>query len=387
MADYPNSIPTFTTLTDNVDDVLASHQNVPNGEINAIATELGTNPKTITDATSPAASPSSVAQYLDMVATAIKTVTGAANWYTVAAAIMKSIGTTKGDIIVFTGSGTPVRQAIGTNNQVLTADSAQTNGLKWESVASAVYSPGHLKGLTLSNNGTDPTNDIDIAVGTAIDSTDAVNIVLAGALTKRLDAAWAVGTNQGGLDTGSIANTTYHVWLIKRSDTSVVDALFSTSASAPTMPASYDYKRRIGSIVRAGGAIKTFVQDGDLFQWQTLQQDIAAVNPGTSAVTRTMSVPTGIRVEGIFTAGWLTAAADSMAGIMLSDLSVTDEAVSIVGPVVSINTYSQPTQVGVGNIRVMTNTSAQIRSRAAISSADLTLYIATRGWVDTRGRI
>lgn len=53
------------------------------------------------------------------------------------ARIAKSIGTTKGDTIVFTGSGTPVRQGIGTDGYVLTADSAQTNGLKWAD-ASAV---------------------------------------------------------------------------------------------------------------------------------------------------------------------------------------------------------------------------------------------------------
>jgi len=385
MADYPNSIPTFTTLTDNVDDVLASHQNVPNGEINAIATELGTNPKTITDATSPAASPSSVAQYLDMVATAIKTITGAANWYTVAAAVMKSIGTTKGDLIVFTGSGTPVRQAIGTNNQVLTADSAQTNGLKWESIASAVYSPGHLKGLTLSNNGTDPTNDIDIAVGTAIDSTDAVNIVLAGALTKRLDAAWAVGTNQGGLDTGSIANTTYHIWLIKRSDTGVVDALFSTSASAPTMPASYNYKRRIGSIMRVGGAIVTFVQTGDYFRRKASILDIDVSNPGTGAVTRTLSVPTGIKIKALMNLR-LECGAGTGTNCLLSDLDANDEAPSgTAAPLGNLNVPASGFQNIV--IEIMTNTSAQIRSRNNASDANTLLRIATLGWEDTRGRL
>jgi hypothetical protein len=39
--------------------------------------------------------------------------------------------TTKGDIIVATGSATFVRQGIGTNGQVLTADSAEADGLKW----------------------------------------------------------------------------------------------------------------------------------------------------------------------------------------------------------------------------------------------------------------
>src|SRR3990172_7208651 len=170
--------------------------------------------------------------------------------------------------------------------------------LTWTTVLNQTKNPGLLHGLTLSSNVTDATNDIDIAAGTARDSTDVTN-VLAGALTKRLDAAWAVGTNQGGLDTGSIANTTYHIWLIKRSDTGVVDALFSTSASAPTMPASYNYKRRIGSIMRVGGAIVTFVQTGDYFRRKASILDIDVSNPGTGAVTRTLSVPTGIKIKAL----------------------------------------------------------------------------------------
>jgi hypothetical protein len=50
--------------------------------------------------------------------------------------IAKSIGTTKGDIIVFTASGTPVRLAVGgTNGHALVVDSAQTEGVKWAAVS------------------------------------------------------------------------------------------------------------------------------------------------------------------------------------------------------------------------------------------------------------
>jgi hypothetical protein len=60
-------------------------------------------------------------------------------------------------------------------------------------------------GLILSNNVTDATNDIDIAAGvaTAYDGTYWRPFELTSAITKRLDAAWAVGTGNGGLDTGS----------------------------------------------------------------------------------------------------------------------------------------------------------------------------------------
>ena len=161
------------------------------------------------------------------------------------------------------------------------------------------FPKGYITSLTLSNNAVDPGNDIDIAAGAARDSTDVENMVLAAALTKRLDAAWAVGSGNGGLDTGAIANTTYHVWLIKRVDTNVVDVLFSTSATAPTMPADYTMKRRIGSIVRVAAALLRFTQDGDVFMHGDVQLDVNTTNPGTSAVDVTLQVPAGIVVEAI----------------------------------------------------------------------------------------
>jgi hypothetical protein len=44
---------------------------------------------------------------------------------------MATAMTTKGDIVVATGSGTFVRQGVGSNGQVLTANSAQADGVEW----------------------------------------------------------------------------------------------------------------------------------------------------------------------------------------------------------------------------------------------------------------
>lgn len=54
------------------------------------------------------------------------------------AAILKSIVTTKADIIVATGSATPVRFGVGTNGQVLTADSSTPEGVAWATPAASV---------------------------------------------------------------------------------------------------------------------------------------------------------------------------------------------------------------------------------------------------------
>ncbi len=50
-------------------------------------------------------------------------------------AIQKSAATTKGDILVATGSATIDRLAVGVDTQVLTADSSQASGVKWSAIS------------------------------------------------------------------------------------------------------------------------------------------------------------------------------------------------------------------------------------------------------------
>ena len=53
------------------------------------------------------------------------------NAFSVTNAIPNSTITAKGDLIVGTGSGTYTAQTVGTDGQVLTADSTQADGVKW----------------------------------------------------------------------------------------------------------------------------------------------------------------------------------------------------------------------------------------------------------------
>jgi hypothetical protein len=55
---------------------------------------------------------------------------------TVAAAIPKTIVDAKGDLIAATAADTVARLAVGTNGQVLTADSAEATGIKWATAQS-----------------------------------------------------------------------------------------------------------------------------------------------------------------------------------------------------------------------------------------------------------
>lgn len=113
---------------------------------------------------------------------------------------------------------------------------------------------GYASGLALTTNAGDATNDIDFAAGVAASDTSPYNLMQFSALTKRLDATFTAGNNGGMLDTGAVGNGTYYLFGIGRSDTGGTDYLGSLSSSAPTMPANYDRKRRIGVVVRAAAA-------------------------------------------------------------------------------------------------------------------------------------
>ncbi|HTV71186.1 MAG TPA: collagen-like protein [Rhizobiaceae bacterium] len=246
---------------------------------------------------------------------------------------------------------------------------------------------GQIFGLTLSNNTTDATNDIDIAAGEAASTeSDPVLMVLASTLTKRLDTAWAVGSGNGGRDTGSIANGTWHVWLIQRSDTGVVDALFSLSATSPTMPTNYDRKRRVGSVIRMSSALVAFKQLGDDFRLSVPAQDAnAVVNPGTSAVLLALSVPGGIQVEAGITFTYADTSAVGGTAILVTSPDQANTAPDFAaryGQVLGSQAQAGATQ----ELRVRTDTSQQMRYRLSQSTADHFIYVVTHGWTDTRGR-
>jgi hypothetical protein len=244
------------------------------------------------------------------------------------------------------------------------------------------YARGYLYDLTLSN-GTDATNDIDIATGecTSDDAVKSDRVLIENSLvlTKRLDAAWAVGTGNGGLDTGIIANGTYHVYLIKRVDTGVVDALFSATLT-PTMPTGYTKKRRIGSIIRESAAIVEFTQRGNTFTRIPAHDVDGASNFGTAAVLRSMSIPSGIKVEWFgFVYGVNSATSEN---IYLSDPDTTDG-----DPAGGhyVTCTSPAAAVPVGTIaHVVTDSAKGLRSRHNVGNGNTSFYLITHGWIDER---
>jgi hypothetical protein len=276
-------------------------------------------------------------------------------------------------------------------------------------VQSAGLPRSYLAGAALANNGTDPTNDIDIAVGAARDSTNAVDIAIP-ALTKRLDAGWAAGTNQGMRNSAAgIANTTYHLYAVAKAngadpdiyavagadgtdpDSSAAVASAITALQAETGGGSYIYARRIGSILRVSGAILAFSQFGDEFLLSAAKIDIDDDDPGTSAVLRTLSVPRGLKAGAIVMAGVYNGTAND--ALYVSSPDQADEAchahttAALANAGLTVwNRSAAAAWVTAGRIVVLTNRSRQIRTRHEAGGATNRTGVVTYGWHDLRGR-
>jgi hypothetical protein len=259
---------------------------------------------------------------------------------------------------------------------------------------------GYIHGMITNNDAGDLVNDIGITAGECASSQpDPALIVVSTAFVKRLDAAWAPGGTPaapvGGLDTGVVADGTYHLYALYRSDTGQTDYCFSASPVAPTVggaiPAAYDHFRRIWSIVRIAGTNQGYLQDGDDCWLKAPVSEASLSNPGTAAVLLTMSsIPAGINVLAKMTGYGRDArlSAASSTFIYLSDPSLPAVAPGAAAITVFFGSSGQnEPNMGSFQIDVRTNTARQIRYQFTQSaSTSTTGQISCNGWRDTRGK-
>jgi hypothetical protein len=116
--------------------------------------------------------------------------------------IQPTLLTTKGDIIVATGNATLVRQGVGTNNQVLVADSAQADGVKWADGSAATLTT---TGDTLYASGA------NTLARRAIGTTGQVLTVSGGVPTWATPTAPATNKSFSLLSSASASGQTYTV--------------------------------------------------------------------------------------------------------------------------------------------------------------------------------
>lgn len=253
----------------------------------------------------------------------------------------------------------------------------------WQAQITLALPPKFISGFTIENATVDTTNDITLLAGSCRDSGDTEDIKLTSSLTKRLDAAWAAGTNQGGLDAGSVTNTTYHMFVIKNTTTGVVDALFSTSVSSPTMPTGYDKKRRVASFKRGGGANQAIstveTGGGGIEVLTTPDDDTSSVSTSPSLHTLT-AIPSGLKLDSIIS-GIFTATANGV-HLLISPPDIADTAPSSsICTTVYSETAATDVVPGSFQLRVRTDTSGRIRVRADGTG---NIFTNTQGWVDWR---
>lgn len=276
------------------------------------------------------------------------------------------------------GSGQSLGRVLSTNVSGGTyAVSLLLNGATG-SAGSATIINNAIGGLTLSNDGSTPNSVLDIAAGTAADSTNAVVISIS-AFTKSTAGAWAGGSGSNGMGNGlTIANSTwYHVCLANNSGTA--DIWFDTSATCANRPSGItDTKyRRIGSFkTDASAHILKFTQFGPQFLWTTMTTDQNAVSINNTPAAYTLGgVPTGVKVSALIW-GNLESSSGAWNGSVYSpDITTTAGFI--------LNAASGASQTASLNVR--TNTSAQVE--AVISTATGgQMSIWTLGWIDDFGQ-
>jgi len=146
-----------------------------------------------------------------------------------------------------------------TSGELFYCTDASTGAAVWASLTSGgarVLPRGYLDGLVVDRTlVSDPDHDFNLRTGRARSFDDTEDMVLSSDLTdKQSDVAWAVGSSAGALLSGTLdADSWYGFWLIKRTDTGVVDVGIEKNKINPddtiTLPANYDKQRFIFAMI------------------------------------------------------------------------------------------------------------------------------------------
>jgi hypothetical protein len=252
-------------------------------------------------------------------------------------------------------------------------------------------SRGHIDGF-ITSIGTDTEHDIDIAVGSARDSSNGSDIKTSSVITKQLDVDWVAGSAAGGFPSGLTlaVDTWYHMFMILNNDMVTVDAGFDSSITATNLltdASTYTDFRRIGSVLTNGSSnIIAYKQYEDRFIWDFAINDISLTNFGSTQQTMTLSVPPDVQVwaDITMTQRELSSSTRRQGVYGTGEMDLTG--VSPGG------TTSDFDKKGVDHITpnlallLKTNTSSQVRYKAESTGGDGGVKVRTHGWQDPRGK-
>jgi len=238
---------------------------------------------------------------------------------------------------------------------------------------------GHIDGLTYAKNG---SNTIDIAAGVAVANDGETVISYAG--DTALDLATLFGYG-GLLDTGSIANGTYDLYIIRNPGTDDVRPLAVVEGASPVWPSGYTQYRKFGWLKRVGGSLLGFTTyltagGGLNFLWSSPTIDINLASTLTSARrTDALKVPVGVPVRATINVGIQNSTTPTYVWICSPDQAdlAPGATTSPTAPLMNVSYLTSSNNFAV-QLHVWTNASGQIAARASALTAQYA--VATIGF-------
>ena len=290
---------------------------------------------------------------------------------------LESVVTTTGDMLlpVENGAGTFSASIDDVKNYVL------SNGA---TIATKGASILH-KQVTCSN-GTDTDHDMDFTAGN-FQFDDGTGQAILGALTKRFDATFALGTGNGGMRSGESLPTdgTVYIYMISNAGGSITDIIGTTTADGSTISGdsvvianSMTKKRKLAALVTEGSAnIRSgtyyFNPDGSYYYYYFDGILEFKKQLTTSFVAQDVTLPPD--VIGLFQC-WLTTASGPPGVVELSFKST-----SLSSPYLYTTSANSNYIGGSEFSRYCINSEVDAKVET-VGSMGHTAYLATLGWYD-----
>lgn len=215
----------------------------------------------------------------------------------------ENITTVANDTAVFRGEASGVVRCVSYVRKGMTATAAEL------SQAHGLGLLGYITGF-VPTQAADAVHDLTFSAGACRNAADTISCKPTwSTLTKQIDASFAEGTNQGGMATGSVANSTayYYNLIRKDSDTTVFDICIDVSSSHANTPSGWTFMREIHREFTDGSAqlrAQTYLETAGGGIRSKLGTPLTAftdTNPGTNLVTKTLAVSPGTEVMGTLT--------------------------------------------------------------------------------------
>jgi hypothetical protein len=239
----------------------------------------------------------------------------------------------------------------------------------------------YINGLRLSNDATSATTLDEIVIcsaGACRDSTNENDIIATASMSADITESGA-----GGLDTGTVATDTFYAVHVIGDSTLYNDPalMFSTSATAPSLPGGYDMFRRVGYVKTDGSSdILEFTQTGSgsdriMTYAASIATDITNGSSATfAAVSLAASVPQA-STEVLTKVTFTPTAADDPLELRSGDSSVDNGQAILSGSVAAV--------VTIGNLWVPSG--ATIASGIDYKVTGSAVAINVQGYVDQLG--